>query len=165
MTVTPPTLHMLCGKIASGKSTLAAKLARREGTVLISEDAWLSTLFTDQMSTGADYVRCSAKLRQIMGPHVAALLNAGVSVVLDFPANTPETRKWMRKILDLTGAAHELHLFDLPDDLCLARLRKRNAEGTHAFAVTEDLFHRFSRNFVPPSPDEGFTIVVHGETG
>ncbi|WP_246504100.1 ATP-binding protein [Plastoroseomonas arctica] len=31
------TLHLLCGKIASGKSMLAAQLAARPGTLLVSE--------------------------------------------------------------------------------------------------------------------------------
>ena len=44
MTGQPPTLHMLCGKIASGKSTLAAELGRVEGTVILVEDAWLHAL-------------------------------------------------------------------------------------------------------------------------
>jgi predicted kinase len=35
-------LHLLCGLIASGKSTLAQQLASRPLTVLISEDAWLA---------------------------------------------------------------------------------------------------------------------------
>ena len=53
----------------------------REGNaVLISEDAWLGALFADQMTSLKDYVRCSAKLRSIMGPHVAHLLNNGLSV-------------------------------------------------------------------------------------
>jgi hypothetical protein len=47
-------LHMLCGKIGAGKSTLAKALAAREATVLISEDAWLAALFGDRMETGAD---------------------------------------------------------------------------------------------------------------
>ena len=42
-----PTLHFFCGKIAAGKSTLAAKLAEQEGTVLIAEDAWLAALYAD----------------------------------------------------------------------------------------------------------------------
>lgn len=110
----PPTLHMLCGKIASGKSTLAARLARAEGSVLVSEDDWLSALYADEMTSLKDYARCSRRLRRVMGPHVAALLNAGLSVVLDFAANTAETRGWMRGILDATGARHELHVIDVP---------------------------------------------------
>ncbi len=157
---------MLCGKIASGKSTLTARLGSQEGTVVIAEDNWLGALYSDQMTSIADYVRCSAKLRQIMGPHVAALLNAGISVVLDFPANTIETRAWMRSILDQSEANHQLHLLDVPDEVCLARLRARNAAGEHAFAATEEQFRRISKHFVPPSPEEGFTIVRHApDTG
>lgn len=162
MPPTPPTLHLVCGKIAAGKSTLTARLGEAAGTVVIAEDDWLAALYADRMSTIADYLRCAAKLRAVMTPHVAALLNAGLSVVLDFPANTVETRRWMRGILDATGAAHQLHLLDVPDMVCLARLRARNAGGDHPFAATEAQFHQITRYFVPPAPDEGFTIVRHG---
>ena len=57
MHTTAPVLRMLCGKIASGKPTLAARLANRPGTVLIVEDHWLSALFADQLFAGQDYVR------------------------------------------------------------------------------------------------------------
>lgn len=42
-----PTLHMICGKIAAGKSTLAARLAEADRTVLIAEDDWLGALYAD----------------------------------------------------------------------------------------------------------------------
>ncbi|MEM7489870.1 MAG: ATP-binding protein [Pseudomonadota bacterium] len=165
MTSSTPILHMLCGKIASGKSTLAADLARAEGTVLIVEDDWLNALFGDQMSTVPDYVRCAAKLRAVMGPHVSNLLNSGLSVVLDFQANTVESRAWMRSILDGTEAGHRLHVLDVPDALCLARLGARNVRGDHPFAPTEAQFHAMARHYAPPTPDEGFDIVRHAEAG
>ncbi len=161
-TSSTPTLHMLCGKIAAGKSTLAGRLAADQGTILLAEDDWLHALFADQMSSPQDYVRCAAKLRGIMAAHVASLLQAGVSVVLDFPANTVETRAWMRSLIDQTGAAHQLHVLDVPDDLCLARLRLRNAGGVHPFAATEAQFHAFSKHFTYPAEQEGFTLVMHG---
>ncbi len=156
-----PMLHLLCGKIASGKSTLTAQLGRLDGNIVVSEDDWLSALYSDQMSTISDYVRCASKLRGAMGPHVASLLNAGVSVVLDFPANTIKTRDWMRGILDQTNASHTLHVLDVSDEVCMARLRARNAQGDHPFAATDEQFRRVSKHFVAPSPDEGFNIVVH----
>lgn len=160
-----PILHMLCGKIAAGKSTLAASLASAPGTVLIAEDEWLNALFADELVSLPDYVRCSSKLRRIMAPHVAALLNAGASVVLDFPANTVEQRAWMRGILEKTTAAHQLHLLDAPDEVCLARLRMRNSQGDHPFAVTEAQFRQFSSHFVAPTRDEGFNVVRHDDGG
>lgn len=157
----PPTLHLLCGKAASGKSTLTAELGRLGGTVVIAEDDWLNALFSSEMSSLSDYVRCMTKLRTIMGPHVTSLLNAGVSVVLDFQANTLASRDWMRNILEETGAAHQLHLLDVPDEVCIARLRARNAQGDHPFAATEEQFRQLSKHFIAPSANEGFNVVLH----
>ena len=161
MPKTAPMLHLFCGKIAAGKSTLAAELAQQSGTVLIAEDAWLGALFSDQMATGADYLRVSEKLRRIMGPHVASLLKEGASVVLDFPANTVMTRRWMRSIIDAAQSEHRLHVLIPPDQVCLDRLRERNAAGNHPFAVTEAQFHQFSKHFEMPTPDERFALVVY----
>ena len=154
----PVTLHLICGKIAAGKSTLAANLAQANDAVLIAEDTWLSALFGDQMQTVADYVRCSAKLQAIMGPHITALLQAGGPVVLDFPANTRANRAWMRGISDAAGVGHVLHYVDVPDDVCRARLRARNAAGAHEFTATDAQFEMVTRHFLPPQPDEGFTV-------
>jgi predicted kinase len=156
-----PTLHMICGKIAAGKSTLAARLAAAPATVLICEDHWTSCLFKDEMHTVDDYVRCSRRLRAAMGPHVTALLEAGFSVVLDFPANTVASRQWMRGIFEAARADHRLHVLDVPDDVCRARLHRRNAEGTHAFAASDAEFDVITSYFVPPSAAEGFMTVVH----
>lgn len=161
-TTTPrPTLHLVCGRIAAGKSTLATTLGGRGGTVVIREDEWLSRLYGEQMNSIQDYVRCTALLRGVVGPHVAALLNAGLSVVLDFQANTVEARSWMRGILDETNAAHVFHLLDVPEEVCLARLKARNEAGEHPFAVTEAQFRQISRHFVPPRPEEGFDVRVY----
>ena len=156
-----PMLHLLCGTIASGKSTLAKQLADKPATILISEDEWLNALFSDQMSTLADYVHCSSKLRTIMQPHIVALLHAGTSVVLDFPANTTETREWMRDVIEETGVAHELHFMKTPNEVCLARLKHRNAEGDHFFAPSEEQFWQIAKHFQAPTSEEGFNIVVH----
>ena len=81
MSPTSPTLYLLCGKIASGKTTLTAKLGTLDGTVVIAEDDWLNTLFSNELSSIAKYVFCTSKLRDVMGAHIVALLNAGVSVI------------------------------------------------------------------------------------
>ncbi|MDQ0395572.1 AAA family ATPase [Labrys monachus] len=155
------TLHLLCGKIASGKSTLTAQLGRLPNTVVVSEDHWLSRLYPGAMTSVADYIRCSAHLRDAMGSHLVALLTCGVSVVLDFPANTPAQRTWMRALFEEAGASHQLHYLDVPDAVCKARLRARNARGEHAFAATDEQFDLITSHFIAPAPDEGFNVVVH----
>lgn len=155
------TLHMLCGKIAAGKSSLAARLGAAPMTVIVSEDKWMFPLFGSEMKAVEDYVRYAARLRAAMAPHLVDLLKAGMSVVLDYPANTLANRAWMRSIFEAAGAAHRLHWLDVPDAICRARLHARNAEGEHEFAATDAQFDLITSYFVPPTEAEGFEMVVH----
>jgi predicted kinase len=156
-----PTLYLVCGKIAAGKSTLARHLAARPETLLISEDHWMSNLFSGDLRTIDDYRHFSARLRAAMGPHIVSILRQGLSIVLDFPANTVSNRNWMRSLITQANAAHELHLLDIPDTICKRRLRERNARGEHPFVVNEAQYDLFTSHFVPPEPSEGFNVVVH----
>jgi len=162
MSANKAVLHLLAGKICAGKSSLAAELGRQPQTVIISEDRWLAGLYREEMATIRDYVRCSARLRSVMEPHLVDLLRSGVSIVLDFPANTVANRAWMRGIIEASGCAHMLHYLDVPDDVCKARLRQRNAAGAHEFAATDAQFDRISAHFEAPAECEGFKIVRHG---
>lgn len=153
------TLHMLCGKIAAGKSTLTAELGQMPSTIVLSEDWWLNRLFGAEMRDVADYVRYSRRLRDAISPVVDDLLQTGVSVVLDFPANTPALRSWMRMLFEAAGAQHRLYFLDVPDEICKARLRARNAVGAHDFAASDAQFDEITKYFVPPSEAEGFNVI------
>jgi len=121
----------------------------------------MSHLFPAEVRTIEDFAKLSARLRAAMGPHVVDILRQGLSVVLDFPANTVTYRNWMRSLITLADVAHELHMLDVPDAICLQRLRQRNADGEHAYQVSEETYEQFTRYFVPPGPDEGFNVIVH----
>ena len=89
-----------------------------------------------------------------MAPHVIDILRQGLSVVLDFPANTVGYRNWMRSLIMQAGV-------DVPDTICKQRLWQRNAEGEHPYQVSEATYDPFTSYFVPPAPDEGFNVIVH----
>ena len=96
-----------------------------------------------------------------MGGHIKALLRAGLSVVLDFLANTVANRQWMRGLFEKAGAGHRLHFIDVPDAVCKTRLRQRNAAGTHEFTVSDAEFDEITGYLVPPSADEGFETTIY----
>jgi predicted kinase len=102
-----PTLYLLCGRIAAGKSTLARRLAQRPATLLIGMDHWMSSLFPAEVRTIDDFARLSARLRAAMAPHVVDILRQDLSVVLDFPANTAIWRNWMRSLIE--GSRSTVH--------------------------------------------------------
>jgi len=160
-----PTLHLVCGKIGAGKSTLSQQLALKPRHVLISEDAWLAALYPGEIHSIADYLQRAAALRNVLADHLRALLQAGVSVVLDFPFNTPASRAWAREVFSPVGAAHQLHFLDIADEVCKARLRARNALGEHPFQASDLEFERTPRHFVAPAAEEGFVVMRYTEAG
>ncbi|URD60983.1 ATP-binding protein [Sphingomonas sp. KRR8] len=157
----PATLHMFCGIIASGKSTLAKQLSEDGCTAVVSEDRLLSSLYPGEIRTVQDYARCAGRLRNAIGPLIVHLLSEGVSVALDFQANTKDARAWMRSLFEKAGAQHKLDHIQAPEDVCLSRLQQRNASGTHEYQVSETDFRIFNSFIVSPTPEEGFDIVVH----
>ena len=155
-------LIFLCGKMASGKSTLARQLAEREEAVLLVQDEFLERLFPGEILDIPDFLRCSSRLRHALGPHVCALLSKGVSVVLDFPGNTENQRAWFRELFERADVDHELHFIDASDALCKLQLRDRSRHlppGTPW--TTEAEFEAITAYFQPPSEDEHFNVVRH----
>ncbi|KTC43613.1 cell division protein ZipA, partial [Pseudomonas fluorescens ABAC62] len=113
-----PTLHLLCGKIASGKSTLAKTLVAEHTAVLLSEDTWLAQLYPGEILSITDYLRCALRVRAVLGPLVIKLLETGINVVLDFPANTLANREWLLGLAHAAKAPHRLHYLELDDASC-----------------------------------------------
>jgi predicted kinase len=157
-TPAPGTLYLVCGKIGAGKSTLCARLAVEPDTILVSQDRWLKTLYPNELKTIPDMIKYSARLRVVMGPHVSDLLRTGLSVVLDFPANRVDWRRWMLDVAEEAGAPHILHFLDVPDSVCRDRLRARNAGGANEYVVSDSEFEIIVGRFQLPEEGEGLNV-------
>lgn len=154
-----PTLHFFCGKMASGKSTLARSLAEENNAVLISEDVWLSQLYPEEINDLQDYLKYSSRLKEILSQHIQYLLLQGVSIVLDFPGNTSKQRNWFRSIFESVGANHLLHYVDASNELCKQQLKIRSQDKPEGSAfTTEAEFEAITKYFQPPTPEEEFNI-------
>ena len=156
------TIYVLCGKMASGKSTLAIQISKNKSSTLISEDALLGALYPDQVVDVSSYVQFSGKVKTAIRPIVIDLLRGGTSIVLDFPANTVDQRKWIKDIIVQAEANCEFHYLNCSDEMCKAQLKKRaiNEPERHA-TDTVDMFDAINRYFEPPTNDEGFEILNH----
>ena len=156
------TLHLLCGKMASGKSTLSKELTKKHSAILLVEDIWLSQLYPEEIKNIQTYLQYSSLLKTIVSKHVKSLLSLGVSVVLDFPANTIEQRNWCRTIYENTNSQHQLHFVNVSDETCKLQLRKRSQLLPEGSAFTSNSeFEEITKYFQPPTDDEEFNIVLH----
>jgi predicted kinase len=158
----PGTLIFFCGKMAAGKSTLARQLAAGERTVLLVQDELLAQLYPGEILEMRDFMDRSQRLHAALTPPIVGMLTAGVSVVLDFPANTLNQRAWFRELIERSGAPHEMHVIEASDALCKRQLRERSRHLPPGSPWTNDEdFDAVTAYFQPPTADEGFTIVRH----
>ena len=152
------TLHFVFGKPGAGKTTDARKLAASLPGVLFVEDEWLAALY-EPITTLERYMECSRRVRAVIAPLATQLLRLGDDVVFDFAANTRRHRAWVRSIFEAAGADHLLHVLDVTDEECKARVRERNVTkpaGLYYGEVGEALVDAVIQHIEPPDPSEGF---------
>jgi predicted kinase len=157
-------LFFTCGKMAAGKSTLSRSLAARESGVLLVQDDLLEGLYPGEFVDFAAFLKYSTRLRATLEPHIVSLLSLGVTVVLDFPANTRRSRAWFREMYERAAADHELHFIVASDDLCKRQLKQRSLDlklPPGAKWTTDADFDEVTAYFEPPEADEEFNVVRH----
>lgn len=158
---TTAVLYFMCGKMGAGKSTLARAIAKDNSALLMSEDDLLRDLYPNDVVDLASYVLCAGRVRQALRGHISTLLRRGISVVLDFPANTVSQRVWFHELIEQSGAAHELHFLLVPDDVCKRQLKERALAKPGDPLQDEATFDLLSGYFVAPTPEERFMVVLH----
>ena len=82
------------------------------------------------------------------------LLRKNLTVVLDFPANTPSQRKWLKGISDQEKSSHLCYLLEVADEVCLNRLLKRAKPLTD----TKEMFDSLNKFFILPKAEENIII-------
>ncbi len=142
----PTKLIFFCGKRAAGKSTLARDLAQREQAVLLVQDDFLEALYPGEITDIPAFVTRYSRLKDALTPHVCTLLSMGISVVLDFAANTKAQRTWFRELIDRANLKYELHFLDAP---------------AGSPWTTDADFEAINAYFEVPSEDERFNVIRH----
>ena len=155
------TLILFSGKMGSGKSTKSKQISQERNAVLISEDDWLSKLYPNQITSFDDYLHYSSLLKPLVKSHVLDILKTGTSVVMDFPANTVNQRKWFKELIAEANAPNELIYLNVSNHVCLRQIEKRRLEQPErAIYDTESMFIEVTKYFQEPDQSEGFNLQV-----
>jgi len=153
-------LFFFCGKMGAGKSTRSKALAKQQQAILISEDEWLAAHYPQQINSFDDYINLSRQIKPFIKQHVQQLLATGCAVVMDFPANTRQQRRWFLTLCSELGCEHQLVYLNLSDEQCLSQIAKRRSEQPERTQFdTESMFHHVSKYFEAPTDDEDLNIV------
>lgn len=156
-----PKVIMTCGKICSGKSTLAQKLRLEYKAVILSvDDITLALLGQDSGDKLDGYVE---KLKAYFFEKSVEITETGTNVILEWGFWTKAERDQARKYYTDRGIAFEFHYIDISDEEWERRLKKRNAEvtagRTSAYYVDDGLKAKFASMFEPPDESETDVII------
>lgn len=155
------TLIFFCGKMGSGKTTKSTEIAKELGAVLLSEDEWLAAIYPDEIIDFDAYLKYSSRIKPLLKSHVQNILNTGVSVVMDFPANTKNQRQWFKEIYSEHDIPHKLVYLESSDQLCLEQIKQRRITNPEReYFDREEVFHQVNSYFQPPSINEVFNIEI-----
>lgn len=147
--------------MGAGKSTESKKVTQDRNAVLISEDEWLSLLYPKQIISFDDYIKFSAQLKPLLKTHVQNILNAGVNVVMDFPANTKNQRRWFNNLVLEIEAKSELIYLKVNNELCLKQIEKRRVEQLSREKFdTEKMFYKVTKYFEEPNASEVTNLKI-----
>lgn len=143
-------LILICGLPASGKTTLARRLAGRVPAIRLNKDDWTTQLGHDPWDDEFR-VRIEAQLWSL----TQELLARGQSVILEWGhwgrAERDEKRRGARAL----GVAVELHYLDAPLEELIARAERRNITGEWSAApMTRAHFQQWAAAFQAPDEEE-----------
>ncbi|NOZ51906.1 MAG: ATP-binding protein [Gammaproteobacteria bacterium] len=165
-------IHMICGPVGSGKTTIAHRLADEHGAICFSEDEWLNTLFfadvrpglmdepSEQIAQWAveRYLRCRVQIWLLC----EQLLTQGGQVILDGGLSTKEQRDMLKAKAVTRGFPYQLYYVDSDHHIRKNRVIKRNLEKPKTFSieVTSELFDLLEECFEPPVDEELINAIV-----
>lgn len=149
-------VFLICGRICSGKSTYAKKLAEAQNAVILSADEIMLAVFGQDSGQNHDvYVK---RVRAYLYQKTLEFVAVGTNVILDFGFWTRQERIHASMFFQAENVAFEFHYLNISHSEWKKRIAKRNAEvlqkTSDAYFVDEGLEKKFEELFEPPQKDE-----------
>ena len=145
------TVYLICGKICSGKTYYAGKLAEEKNALILSCDE-LSRIIDRNVSIGSDKYDVIAKeLQSYLLRRAADISNHGTNVILDWGFWTERDRTAASEFLSANGCKAEWHYIDISEERLKQNIEKRNSQLSDSdYFVDEGLLEKCLSRFEIP---------------
>ncbi len=154
-----PTLYLLHGFIASGKTTYAKRLESEVNAIRFTADQWVVHFYGVNPDV-KDFSICDDTVKTMIWSLAEKLLKKNVSVILDYGFWSRKDRDEYRSRAKELGVNCEIHTFLLEDEVALSRLLKRTSDLPNGeLFIDENAYHVLRRKYQPLEKDEPHTLV------
>ena len=156
---TMATVHLLCGRPGSGKTTFARELEETHKAVRYTYDEWMIQLYgRSPEQFEALFNRVSNLIWRIATRNLAL----GTDVILDKGFWRKRERENVRQAAAAIGAESKLYFLDAPIDVLRKRILTRSKSDKDALWINDQAFTEFINRFEPPGDDEDFILIRTG---
>jgi len=152
--MTKPTLHLIHGYIASGKTTYAKKLEIETSAVRFTLDEWMVNLYG--VNPPADqFTQYEDNIKIMIWQMAEQFLKNDISVILDYGFWKRSDRDDYKNRASNLGVKCKLHILILDDEIALSRLKSRTNEMPDgALFIDETAYYTLKDKFEPIDNDE-----------
>ena len=156
-----PIVHLMCGLVAGGKTTLARQLAKELPALLFSRDEWMIRLYGLSYDDPR-YVEHLDPCTELIWDVVMDALRLGVNVILDWNHWSRQRRADALDRARTAGFDAVVHFLDVPVDTAIQRARHRlSTRPADAHRIDAAAVRHFATIFEQPTDDEGLQIIRH----
>ena len=152
--MTKPTLHLIHGYIASGKTTYAKKLEIETSAVRFTLDEWMVNLYG--VNPPADqFTQYEDNIKIMIWQMAEQFLKNDISVIVDYGFWKRSDRDDYKNRASNLGVKCKLHILILDDEIALSRLKSRTNEMPDgALFIDETAYYTLKDKFEPIDNDE-----------
>ncbi|MFC1887224.1 AAA family ATPase [Candidatus Cloacimonadota bacterium] len=158
-----PVAHVICGFIASGKTTFAKKLEDETGAIRFTKDDWIIEIFGNDLTT-EELEQYDDPIIRLAEDIAFRCLRSGKDIIIDDGLWVREQRDDMRNRIQNAGAECKLYYMNCSMELMRQRAlgRKKN-KAKDSFHVDEVMFDHYLKYFQPMEDDEEYLLVETGD--
>lgn len=147
-----PKAILTCGKVCSGKTTLAKKLKAERNAVILSCDELMLSLFDEQL--GEKHNETVRKSEEYLLKKSLEILECGIDVILDWGFWTKSERQQVGDFYNSHGFDIEWHFVNVPDEQQKRNILKRNSQrDENTYFISDEMAEKFNSVFENPDED------------
>lgn len=158
------TIHLMCGFMGFGKTTLAKELERTLPAVRLTHDEFMVDLYGRNMPYETFHSRYQT-VDDILWKLAEKIIATGTDVIMDYGFWDKKTRqKVQQKAIKLTP--HVIwHQLNCDIHVAKKRVLKRTADSPNELYIDETCFDEKLKQYEPIKADECLCVIFHTSSG
>lgn len=151
-------VNIMCGKIASGKTTYAKKLSENHRAVILSVDDLMQKLY-DRCPGEKQHTETVKRIMDYFYELAEDTVSNDIDVILDYGFWTRADRKSAREYFEGKGIKTALYYIQTPEKTRLSQFEYRNKILKESQIIEENMRKKLDAYFEEPDKDEIDVLV------